>query len=74
MPPLPIVSGKLAVTALIKAGFEISRQRGSHVQLRHTDGRIATIPVHANKDIPRGTLRGILRDIGISTEEFIKLI
>ena len=74
MSPLPIISGKRAMDALIKAGFEISRQRGSHVQLRHIDGRIATIPVHTNKDIPRGTLRGILRDIGISTEEFIKLI
>ncbi|MFH1621191.1 MAG: type II toxin-antitoxin system HicA family toxin [Patescibacteria group bacterium] len=74
MPPLPVISGKILIATLQKAGFMITRQRGSHVQLRHRDGRLATIPMHGNQDLPRGTLRGILRDIDLSPEDFIKLI
>ena len=74
MPPLPVLSGKRVLEILQKAGFVVSRQRGSHVQLRHPDGRITTIPVHGNNDIPRGTLRGILHDMEISPEELSKLL
>ncbi len=65
MPRLPQVTGKELVRALQKLGFVVSRQRGSHMQLRRIeeDGSITTfpVPVHAGKTIKTGTLRGILR-------------
>jgi predicted RNA binding protein YcfA (HicA-like mRNA interferase family) len=59
---------------LEKAGFEAVRQRGSHVRLRHSDGRVVTVPVHAGQDIGRGLLRKILRDADLSPEEFLELL
>jgi len=50
-------------------GFEIKRQSGSHVILRHTDGRQTYVSVHT-KDIPEGTFRAILKQAGITLEEF----
>ena len=66
MPPLPVVQSNELIRALAKAGFEAVRQRGSHVRMRHPDGRVATIPVHAGQDIGRGLLRKILRDTEIN--------
>jgi predicted RNA binding protein YcfA (HicA-like mRNA interferase family) len=50
------------------------RQRGSHVRLRHSDGRVVTVPVHSGQDIGKGLLRKILRDAELSREEFINLL
>ena len=72
--PLPIVSGKTVVHALTSAGFTVVRQAGSHCQLRHADGRRTTVPIHAHRDMPRGTLKGILRDIDIDTDAFLSLL
>lgn len=74
MAELPVVSGKDVVKILEKAGFSMVRQVGSHCQMRHADGRRATIPIHGNRDMPRGTLKAILRDIEIDTETFLKLL
>lgn len=75
MPKLPIIKDRELIRALKKLGFFEHRQRGtSHLIMAHPDGRRATIPIHPGKDIPRGTLKGILRDLEISTEEFIKLL
>lgn len=74
MTALPIISGKTLILALQKAGFMITRQRGSHVQLRHQNGRMVTVPIHGNDDLPRGTLRGILRDIDLPPEDLQKLL
>ena len=71
---LPIVSGEKIVRALEKAGFQVVRQRGSHVFLRHPDGRCTVVPVHKGRDIDRGLLRKILRDTEISPEEFVGLL
>ena len=49
MPKLPIVSGQEAIKALEKIGFQIVRQKGSHVRMKHEDNRVVTIPVHGNK-------------------------
>lgn len=57
--------------ALIKMGFEDYKGRGSHRRLRHPDGRWTQIPVHP-KPIPQGTLRKILNQAGISTENLEK--
>jgi len=62
------------VKILLKLGFLKYHQVGSHVQFKHTDGRRITVPVHRGKEIPCGTLQAIIRDIGISREDFIKLM
>ncbi len=73
MPKLPVVSGKELVKALEKAGFTLSSQRGSHIKMKHRDGRMVIVPNH--RTIKRGTLgKGILKPLGISVEELKKLL
>ena len=74
MPKQPVVTGSELIVALRKAGFEVIRQRGSHARLRHPDGRIVTVPVHAGEDIGRGLLRKILRDADLSVDGLIELL
>ena len=72
---LPIVKSKILVKTLKNLGFIEHRQRStSHLIMKNSDGRRASIPIHPGKDLPRGTLRGILRDIEISPDEFIKAL
>lgn len=74
MPKLPAIKGKELKKFCEKLGFTVSRQRGSHIRMKHTDGRVTTIPVHSGKDIPQGLLRKIIReDLEISAEEFLSL-
>jgi predicted RNA binding protein YcfA (HicA-like mRNA interferase family) len=71
MPRLPRVSGAEAIRALARLGFEQVRQRGSHVVLKRTDANAVTgcvVPMHG--ELATGTLRGILRQAGVSVEEF----
>ncbi len=73
MPKLPVVSANDLLGALSKIGFEKVSQRGSHIKVRDKSGRVAVIPNH--KQLKPGTLKkGILNPLGISTEEFIKLL
>jgi len=74
MPKLPIISGHEAVQALSKIGYEPDHQTGSHVILRHKEPpyRRLTIPNH--KELAKGTLRAIIRQSGLSPEEFIILL
>jgi len=72
MPKLPVVSGDDLVKALEKLGYEIDRIRGSHMMLRAAGRPPLVVPRHRKLD--RGTLRGILRDAGISVEELIELL
>jgi predicted RNA binding protein YcfA (HicA-like mRNA interferase family) len=78
MPKLPQVRGAELVRALQKNGFCITRQRGSHVQLRReeADGSSTTfpVPVHAGKTLKSGTLKGIIRKAGLDVEELIKIL
>jgi predicted RNA binding protein YcfA (HicA-like mRNA interferase family) len=48
------------------------RQRGSHKQYRHPDGRVTTVPFHAGRDISPALLRAIARDIGTNVRDFIR--
>ncbi|HPC76693.1 MAG TPA: type II toxin-antitoxin system HicA family toxin [bacterium] len=74
MSELPVIKGRELVNFLESIGFRVIRVRGSHVRLRAEDGRVTTIPVHGNKDIPKGLLRKIIReDMEISLEEFLEL-
>lgn len=67
---LPVVEGRDLVRFLQRRGFKLIRTHGSHVRLRHADGRSTTVPVHAWKELPRGTIMAILRDTDVSREDF----
>ncbi|HMQ79359.1 MAG TPA: type II toxin-antitoxin system HicA family toxin [Ignavibacteria bacterium] len=62
-------SAKEVLRKLEKAGFEIKRQSGSHIVLRHSDGRQTYVAMHS-KDIPIGTFKKILKQASISEEDF----
>ena len=73
MSKLPVVSGAECVKALGKAGFIVYRQRRSHITLvRKLPPAQTTIPNH--KELDRGTLRAIIRQAGLTVDEFIALI
>lgn len=76
MMKLPTLSGKEIISILLKEGFEIKRQKGSHVTLYKKTperGLYVTVPLHGNKEILPGTLLSIIRQSGLSKEEFILL-
>ena len=74
MPKLPTVTASEAIKVLEKIGFQKTRQKGSHLRMKHEDDRVVTIPVHQGKTIGKGLLRKILRDAELSVEEFITLL
>ncbi len=69
MSKLPVLKPHEVVARLESLGFVEVRQRGSHKQFRHPDGRGTTVPFHRGQDISPTLLRKIARDIGISAEE-----
>lgn len=74
-PKLQRVKPRELVRALKKVGFIEQRQRGSHLRMyREADQRLVIVPMHKGKDVPTGTLRGILRDADISPDEFLQLL
>lgn len=72
MPPLPVVSGDDTRAALERAGWTFERQRGSHLVMSRR-GR-SSIAIPRARELPRGTLRGIIRDAGLTVEEFADLL
>lgn len=68
---LSVLKPAEVVTRLKALGFEESRQKGSHKQFRHLDGRCTTVPFHQGRDISPILLRQIARDIQITAEELI---
>jgi len=71
---LPVIKGRDLIKFLESIGFKVTRTKGSHVRLRSEGGKATTVPVHKNKDIPKGLLRKIIReDLEISLNEFFKL-
>ncbi|MDP1545791.1 MAG: type II toxin-antitoxin system HicA family toxin [Anaerolineales bacterium] len=73
MSGLPRISGRECVKALSKAGFYLKRQEGSHMVLRR-DNPFGQVVVPDHKELDRGTLRAIIRQSGLSIDEFIKLL
>ncbi|HEX8356828.1 MAG TPA: type II toxin-antitoxin system HicA family toxin [Segetibacter sp.] len=66
-----VLSGKELIKVLEKIGFVVTRINGSHHRLKHDDGRVTTIPVLRNEDLPKGLLRKIVReDLQMLMEEF----
>jgi predicted RNA binding protein YcfA (HicA-like mRNA interferase family) len=74
MPQLPILTSRVLIAALERSGFKVVRQKGSHLRLRHPDGRVVTVPVHPGQDIGRGLLRKILRDADITPDELLNFL
>jgi len=68
MPRLPVVSGAETVRALERLGFLVARQRGSHIVMRRGSSG-CVVPTH--HELKVGTLNGVLRQAGVSAEEFI---
>jgi predicted RNA binding protein YcfA (HicA-like mRNA interferase family) len=69
----PLKGTKVVIT-LEKTGFQKIRQKGSHVRLKHPDGRVVTVPIHAGKVIGKGLLLKIFRDAELTQDEFIALL
>lgn len=70
---LPVLKPEEAVKILLALGFKEKRQSGSHLIMRHPGtGKIVPVPIHQGKDLKRGVLRSIIRQTGISVEEFFK--
>jgi len=74
MTRLPSLSGEQIVKALGKAGFQVLRQKGSHIYLKHPDGRATVVPVHKGESVGRGLLGIIIQDADLGREEFLKLL
>ncbi len=73
MSKLPVISGADCIKALEKVGFVVYRQRGSHITLvRNSPPSQTTIPNH--KELDRGTLRAIIRQAGLTVDEFVRLL
>ena len=72
MSKLPVISGKDVIKVLAKIGYYIRGQTGSHIHLRHPERQALTIPNH--KEIARGTLRTIIKQAGLTVEEFNGLL
>lgn len=73
MPKLPQISGRECVNALEKAGFRFLRQSGSHMHMRR-DTPFAQVAIPNHSPIKRGTLRSIIRQSGLSVDEFLDLL
>ena len=74
MPKLPVVKAKKLLKTLEKLGFQKHHQVGSHIQLKHSDGRRTTIPYHSTQEIRRGTLKAIIDDLEMTVEEFTEVL
>jgi predicted RNA binding protein YcfA (HicA-like mRNA interferase family) len=73
MSKLPLISAKDLIKILLKLGFELKRQKGSHKFFHHKDGRTSVIPDHGTEQIDRGLLHKIIRqDLMMSIEDFIQ--
>jgi predicted RNA binding protein YcfA (HicA-like mRNA interferase family) len=69
---LPLLSGRQVLAALMRLGFVEVHRKGSHVKMRHTDGRVIVFPFH--DEVDRYTLKGALRDADVEIANFLKEI
>ena len=67
---LPLLSGRQVLTALTRLGFVEVHRKGSHVKMKHEDGRVIVFPFH--DEVDRYTLKGALRDADIEVTDFLK--
>jgi predicted RNA binding protein YcfA (HicA-like mRNA interferase family) len=69
---LPVCSGVDAVKAFAAVGYAVDHQTGSHIILRHSSGRRLSIPNH--RELAKGTLRALIREAGLTKEQFAGLL
>jgi predicted RNA binding protein YcfA (HicA-like mRNA interferase family) len=74
MPKLPVVSGLEVDKALSKIGYEVDHQTGSHLILRQKEYPYRRITAPMHKELVKGTLRAIIRQAGLTVEEFLELL
>ncbi|MBX9904596.1 MAG: type II toxin-antitoxin system HicA family toxin [Burkholderiales bacterium] len=72
MSGIPVLKPREVIAILTALGFVEVRQRGSHKQFRHPDGRATTVPFHTGRDLSPILVRQIAKDIGLTTEQFIQ--
>jgi len=70
----PVLKPDEVIKALKKLGFEEVRQKGSHKQFKHPDGRFTTVPYHKGRDISPILLKKILEDIEVPLKDFLKAL
>jgi predicted RNA binding protein YcfA (HicA-like mRNA interferase family) len=68
------LTAKKTIRALGKIGFLKARQKGSHVIMRHPDGRMTVVPIHRGENIGPGLLLEIIKDTKLSKDEFLDLL
>jgi len=71
---LPVISSKKVCTILKKIGYYIDHQTGSHLILRNENPPFRRVTVPKHKEVAKGTLRSIMRQTGLTLEEFIELM
>ena len=74
MSTLPRISGREVVSALLKVGYERDRQKGSHIVLRQVIYPYRRIVVPDHREVAKGTLRKIIKQVGLTVEEFKQLL
>ncbi|MEL6927060.1 MAG: type II toxin-antitoxin system HicA family toxin [Cyanobacteria bacterium J06600_6] len=72
MSSIPVLKPQEVVKILKNLGLREVRQKGSHKQFRHPDGRATTVPFHKGRDISPRLLRQIASDIDLTIEEFLE--
>lgn len=72
MGTIPVLKPQEVASILEKLGFQEARQRGSHKQYRHPDGRRTTVPFHSGRDISPILLKQIIKDIELTIHEFLR--
>jgi predicted RNA binding protein YcfA (HicA-like mRNA interferase family) len=68
------VDAEKVVKALAKIGFQPIRQHGSHLVLKHPDGRVTVVPIHKGEELGRGIMRKIANDAQISREGLMQIL
>ncbi|KOR27616.1 hypothetical protein TI03_06520 [Achromatium sp. WMS1] len=73
MPHIPVLKPQEVVRILEILGFQEVRQRGSHKQYRHKDGRATTVPFHKGRDISPILLQQIAKNISLTIDDFLNI-
>ena len=71
---LPVISGSDAVRAFRKVGYELDEQHGSHIIVRHVEPPHRRLSIPNHKELAKGTLRALIREAGLSVDEFTRLL
>lgn len=75
MPKLPRITAKEVIAVITKLGFELDRQKGSHMIFKHPDGRVTVIPNHPGEEIGPGLLNKIIKEeLKLTREDFMKYV